>query len=538
MKAPPVPAKWIRSEVDRVAIAEGCWFDDDSGAMACDFIETFCCQSQGRWAGKPLELLDWQRDFLMRLFGWKKANGLRRYSRAYLEVAKKNGKSTLVSALVLLLLMADGEGGPAVYLNACDRDQAGIVFEEAARMVRSSPALSSRLEIINSKSDKRIVHPEGNGKIVANSSIAGAKDGFNPSGTVFDELHRQPNRALWAVFEYAGAAREQPILLAITTAGESADGVWHEQREYSEKVNAGEILDTSHLGVVYRALETDDLDDPATWLKANPSMGATIDPDKFARELTEAKTDPAKWANFLRLRLNIIQREAVHFLAPGQWESCSARTSIKKGEPCWAGLDLSSIDDLTALVAIFGDADVGFDIKAWFWLPEDNIAELERKHRVPYRAWADRGFITLTEGSAIDYAFVRREINELAADQDLRKLLADPYAANQLLIDLEQKDGLPVGAIRQGFLSLSAPTKELARLIRSKKIRHGGNPILTWMAGNAIASTDETENIKLSKKKSRHKIDGMAALVNAIAAATDGEASSGSVYETRGMMVL
>lgn len=533
-----VDPRWIRGEVDRIAVAEGCYFDEDAAALVCDFVETWCCQSSGRWAGKPIELLEWQRDFLMRLFGWKRPTGLRRYSRAYLEVAKKNGKSTLVSALVLYLLLADGEGAPAVYLNACDRDQAGIVFGEAARMVKASPELAARLLIIDSKADKRIEHPEGNGRIVANSSVAGSKDGLNPSATIFDELHRQIDRALWAVFEYASAAREQPLLISITTAGESAEGPWFEQREYSEKVNAGEVLDTRHLGVVYRALEADDVDDPATWRKANPSLGATIDPDKFARELAEAKTDPAKWANFLRLRLNIIMRGESKFLAPGQWEACNAPAILLEGQPLWAGLDLASTDDLAALVGIQGDADDGFDLLARFYLPEDNIAELERKHGQPYRAWAERELITLTPGNSIDYGFIRADVVALAATYDLRGVWADPYNATMLLQALAEEDGLPVKQIRQGFLSLNAPTKELLGLVRSVKVRHGGHPILRWMAGNAVAVSDAAECLKLDKKKSKHKIDGMAALVNALAGATEGGDNRTTVYKTRGLLIL
>lgn len=535
-----VDPKWIRGEVDRLAISEGCYFDEGAGLAVCEFIETFCRQSQGRWAGKPIVLMGWQRDFLMRLFGWKRADGTRRYRKAYLEVAKKNGKSTLVSALVLYLLVADGEGGPKVYLNACDKDQAGIVFGEAARMVDASPDLKELpLRVINSKQDKRILFPDGNGEIIANSSIAASKDGLNPSGTVFDELHRQPDRQLWGVFEHAGAARDQPLLISITTAGESDEGPWHEEREHSEKVNRGEIPDTEHLGVVYRALPEDDIDDPATWAKANPSLGETIKADDFARKLANAKKDPAALANFRRLRLNIIQREDVKFLAPGVWDACPVGLKPRKGDECWAGLDLSSTDDLSAFAAIFGDPEDGFDCVFKFWLPEDNIVELEKAHRVPYRAWADLGLITLTDGNTIDYGFIRREVNDFAAEHDVRKLLVDPFNATKLAGELKEQDGLPVEFIRQGFLSLSAPTKELKRLAMGKRIRHGGNPVMKWMAGNAVAVADEAQNIKLSKKKSRLKIDGMAALVNAVAAATAGGAGAGdSVYEGRGVLIL
>ena len=442
---------------------------------------------------------------------------------------------------MLYLLLADGEGAPEIYLNACDKEQAGIIFEEAKRMVEASPSLLRRLEVINSKAEKRIHHPAGNGVIIANSSVAGSKDGLNPHAIIFDELHRQETRELWAVFEHAAVARDQPLTISITTAGESEQGVWHEQREYSDQVNAGEKLDIRHLGVVYRALADDDLDDPATWAKANPSIGATIKEQDFAAEWNEAKSDPAKRANFLRLRLNIIQAADTKFFAPGIWAQNGDYSVWKKGESCFAGLDLSSTDDLSALVLIFGDDDSGFDVMARFYLPKDNIDQLAGKHGQPYRQWADQGLITLTDGNVIDYGFIRRDINELAGDFDLKLLLVDPFNATKLMLDLAEHDGLPVKQLRQGFLSLSPPTKQLKRFAESKKLRHGNHPILRWMAGNAVSTHDDAENVKISKKKSKSKIDGIAALVNAIAGtmASDEETGgSGSVYDKRGLLVL
>lgn len=534
-----VDPRWVRDPSDELALAEGCWFDEAAGERPCAFIERFCRQSKGRWSGQPLRLLDWQRDFLRRLFGWKRADGTRRYRTAYLEVAKKNGKSTLLSGLELYLLLGDKEGSPEIYVNACNRQQASIIYEESAKMVRASPDLSSRLKVVDSR--KTIFDPVGYGKILANSKEAGSKDGLNPSATLFDELHRQPDRQLWDVFEYASAARSQPLKISITTAGEDAEGVWYEQREKSEKVNSGEVADTTHLGVVYRALDADDLDDPATWRKANPSLGSTISEEDFRRELEEAKRVPTKLANFKRLRLNLITRSEGKFLAPGQWDACSAPTfpEMHAKTPTYAGLDLSSINDLTALVWVAGDAETGFDVSCRFFLPEDNIVDLEHEHGQPYRTWADLGVLTLTPGNVIDYAYIRAEVVALAGRCDLRKLLSDPFMAAQLAVELREEDGLPVEFLRQGFLSLNAPTKELQRLILCRKLRHDGNPVLRWMAGNAVAEQDAAGNIKLSKRKSRHKIDGMAALVNAIAAATSGDDDSGrSVYEERGMLFL
>ena len=532
-----IDPRWIRNPSDELAIAEGCTFDESAGRFIREFIEGFCRQSVGKWAGEPLKLLDWEADFVMRLFGWKRANGLRRFTRAYLEVAKKNGKSTLLAALAIALLVVDGEASPEIHLNAVDRDQASIVFNETKRMIGQSPELEGRFEVIDSK--KRIVYPAAHGVIRANSADVPSKDGVNASAVFFDELHRQSDRAMWEVFEYASVARDQPLRIAITTAGDEEAGPWHEQREYSEKVAAGVIPDTTHLGVVYRALPSDDVDDPATWHKANPSMGVTIKEEDFAREWEEAKHDASKRANFLRLRLCIVTKSDVAFIDLAEWDRCSSPAIIVAGAPWYGGLDLSETSDLTALAFVAGDPDDGFDAWFRFWLPADNIVELERAHQVPYRAWAEQGHIILTPGTVIDYAFIRKEINDLAGDREVRKLLVDPYNAAKLSIELREQDGLPVETIRQGFLSLSAPTKELRRLIRSGKLRHGGHPIARWHASNAIAESDAAGNIKLNKRKSRRKIDGLAALVNAIAGATgEGSDDGPSVYESRGVLFL
>jgi len=528
-----VAKKWLRGPADDKAVALGCTFDNDTADHVCEFVQTYCRQSKGRWRGQPITLLPWQEDFLRRLFGWRRADGRRRYRRAYLEVAKKNGKSTLVSALTLYLLLAD-DAAPEVYINASDREQASIIFDEAARMVEASPEFSTRLEVIASK--KRILDPIGNGKIVANSADVPSKDGVNASAIIFDELHRQKTRELWDIFEYAGASREEPITITITTAGEDTKGIWHEQREYSEKVNSGVIDDITHLGVVYRADAADDLDSPEIWRKANPSLGTTINADDFARELREAREIPSKWTNFLRLRLNIVSGSSARFMDAITWQACGDALEIEDGSQCYVGLDMSSRVDLTALVAIFPGVD-RVDVLVKCWTPSDTLARRERTDQAPYRQWVEAGHLDACDGGEIDYEAVRVAVEDLAARYDLRCIAADPWNAKQFLQQC-QTAGHAVLEIRQGFASLSYPTKELERLAITQQLRHANHPVLAWAASNAVATKDGAGNIKLAKDKSHGRIDPMAALVNAVAAWTANTDAETSVYDERPMAFL
>ena len=471
----------------------------------------------------------------MRLFGWKRRDGTRRFRRAYLEVAKKNGKSTLVSAILLFLLLGDGEGGPKVFINACNRDQATIVYNEAALMVESSPALAARLTIGRSK--HIIVCRANNGSIRANSADAPSKDGANASAWIFDELHRLgSDRAMYDVFRYAGDARDQPLEIDITTAGEDLTGVWYELREHSEKVNAGVVPDISHLGVVYAADENDDIDDPMTWAKANPSLGSILSVEKFKESLEEAKQSPEKLANFLRLKLGIVTTSQSKFLDLRDWRACSNPLRDLTGRIGYGGFDLSSVRDLTAWVMLFPDDDGTFDVLFRCWLPEENLTRQERTDRVSYRQWAKSGDLLVTPGASIDYATVEKQILADTSAYRIKSIFADPWNAEKFCQDLIVK-GLKVSYIRQGW-SLNSPTKELQRTVIDHRMRHAGHRVAAWAASNAIASTDANENISLNKKKSRERIDPMAALVNAFAAYLADAVKPRSVYESRGVRRL
>lgn len=538
----PVPKKWIRNASDEDAIRQGCYFDPRDGEDVCDWIEEFCRQSKGEFEGEPMTLLPWQRDLIMRMHGWKQPDGRRRFTTVHVEIPKKNGKSTLISALALESDVNDPSGSPEIHLNARDKEQASIVFEEAARMVRKSPALSARFDVVESQ--KRIFDRRRDGVIRTNSSDSKNKDGRNASMIVFDELHQVDDRSQWNVMEYASIARRQPIRIVITTAGEEAEGLWYEQRVYSEKVNAGSIPDIHHLGIIYAVPEDAsdaDLDDPKVWARVNPSMGHTIHLDEFRRAHAKAKAspDPTAWPLFCRLRLGKIVKSATSLIGLREWDSGDHPAILYPSRPTYVGLDLSASDDLTGGAFLQGDWDEGFALKVCCWLPEDDIDELSQKAHLKYRVLARKGLIKLTPGPVVDYDMVLDDLLEILSEMDVAGIFADPYNAYQLCLKLKDKYGYPVEFLRQGFLSLNGPTKEFLRMAKAGRIAHDGHLILRNHVSNAMVERDAAGNIKISKKKSTGKIDLVAASINATAGyVTKPAEEADSVYEHRGIDFL
>jgi len=526
--------EWVRSEADERAVLDGCWFDIQAAQRVRNFFSQFLRHSKGQWARQPFVLLHWQwQDIIAPLFGWKRADGTRRFRRGYIEVPKKNGKSTLFSGLSLYLLTGDGEPGAEVYSAAVDRDQASIVYNEAANMVESSPALASRLRVI--RSTKRIVFEKLRSFYRALSADVPAKEGLNAHAVLIDELHAQKTRELWDTLRYAGASRRQPLHLAVTTAGFDRLSICWEQHLYAEQVLAGLIHDPAFFGYISAATPEDDWTDPEVWKKANPSFGITINEDQFAEDCREAQESPAKENSFRRYRLNQWTEQDVRWLNMAKWDACAGNPGDLNGCVCWAGLDLSSTQDITALVLVFREADV-YSALAYFWVPEEGARHRERRDRVPYGTWISEEYIEATPGEVIDYDRIRAKINELGKQYEILEIAIDRWNATQLATQLTD-NGFEVVPFGQGYASMNWPTKKLEEVVRAGRLRHGGNPVLRWMAGNASIETDAVDNWKPSKKKSRERIDGIVALIMALDRASRQEEFT-SVYDKRGLMFI
>jgi len=515
------------------------WFDEKAAAVAVAFFERLLCHSKGEWAGQPFGLLDWQRDSVVRpLFGWKRADGTRRYRTAYIEVPRKNGKTTLAAGIALYLLLAAGAPGAEGFCAAADRDQARLVFDEASAMGASSPQLTSRTQTFRNS----IIVPQTRSAYRVLSADAYTKHGLNAHGVIFDELHAQPTRELWDVLTTSTGARRQPLTIAITTAGFDRNSICWEQHEYARQVAEHIIDDDTFLPVIYAAERDDDWLDEAVWAKANPSLGETVKLDYLRTEAKRAQASPAYQNPFRRLHLNQWTAQESRWLPMEAWDACGSPfdADLLNGALCYGGLDLASTSDIASFVLAFpnepGEPE-GITLLPRFWIPEENMIERARRDRVPYDAWVRDGLIYATEGNVIDYAYIVREIEELGERYNIREIAFDRWGAFQVSQAL-QGAGFEMIGFGQGFVSMAAPTKELLRLVLDGKLRHGAQPVLRWMADNMVVDTDAAGNVKPNKAKSREKIDGIVAGIMAIDRAMRHEPPKRSVYEDRGLEVV
>lgn len=510
-------------------------FDERAARMAEAFFGLLR-HVKGEWAGQKFTLLPWERQIVRDIFGWKREDGTRRYRTVYIEVPRKNGKSSLIAGIALYLLYADGEPGAEIYSAAADRDQAAIVFGAAKQMVEASPPLMKLSNIYK----RSIVVPSTRSFYRVLSADAPTKHGLNAHGVIFDELHAQPNRDLWDVLTTATGARRQPLVVAITTAGYDRQSICWEQHEYARQVRDGIIEDDTFYPVIYAADEDDDWLDPAVWEKANPSLGHTIKRDYLEGEARRARLVPAYQNTFRRLHLNQWTQQESRWLPMTDWDECPTfDPALLEGGLCYGGLDLASNSDLAAFVLCFPSEPGEPERYAWlpfFWIPEENMIERARKDRVPYDAWVRQGLITATPGNVIDYQRIVADIEALGERYNIREIAFDRWGAFQVSQQLEGAGFTMVG-FGQGFVSMSPPTKELLRLVLDHKLVHFGHPVMRWMADNLVVSQDAAGNVKPNKAKSREKIDGIVAGVMALDRAMR-HTDTTSVYESRGIREL
>ena len=512
----------------------GLMFDIERAQHALDFFG-FLKHSKGEWGGEAFKLQPWQEFIIGSLFGWLRKDGKRRFRVAYHEIPRKNGKTTLAAGVGLYLFCADGEPGSEVFTAATKRDQARLSHGEAARMVKASPMLRSKIGVF-----KDNLHIERtNSKFEPLGADADTMDGLNIHGAIVDELHAHKTRAIWDVLETATGARRQPLIFAITTAGFDRNSVCWEWHDYSTKILDGIIEDDTVFTYIASLDEGDDWTDQSTWAKANPNLGVSVKIDDLQRKCDKAKEMPSAQNAFLRLHLDMWTEQNERWMPMDKWDECGKVLVIPEelqGRLCYAGLDLSTTTDISALVLCFPDDEGGCDVLPYFWVPEENIMQRSNRDRVPYDLWARQGYIKTTPGNVIDYDIIRRDINQLREQYDINKIAIDRWNSTQLQTQLDG-DGFEIVPTGQGFASLSAPTKHLEKLVFEKSLRHGANPVLRWMVSNVAIQQDAAGNIKPAKDKSTERIDGVVAAVMAIDQMTR-HGDETSVYDTRGVITI
>lgn len=491
-------------------------FDRALAARVIEFF-SFLRHSKGEMSGQAFVLEPWQAFIVGSLFGWRTKAGPRRFRTAYVEVPRKNGKSTLSAGIALFLAFVDGEAGAEVYCAATKRDQARIVFEEAQRMVRSSPSLK-----------KRITSFVGNLHVAATAqklqplgADADSMDGLNIHGAIVDELHAHKTRSMVDVLETATGARTQPLIFYITTAGYDRHSVCWERHAYGERVLEGSIEDDATFAYIVAADESDDWRSPAIWAKANPNLGVSVKKDDLERKVRRAVEIPAEQNAFRRLHLNQWTEQEVRWLDMGAWNDCAGPVGWKelreelRGETCWLGMDLASTLDVTAVVAWFPEQCV---FLPWFWIPAEGMRARVERDRVPYDVWAGEGAVFVTPGEVTDQDEVERFIlNELATAYQVREVAFDPWNATQIAMHL-QAAGAQTVSIGQTIAMMAEAVKRLEELVVSRKLVHGDHPVLRWMASNAETRSDPYGNRKIVKpdRGSAKRVDGMVAGVMAM----------------------
>ncbi|MFI0469285.1 terminase large subunit [Saccharopolyspora sp. 5N102] len=497
--------------------------------------------TQGQWAGRSLRPDPWQIAYVLApVFGWVRhddaAGGyVRIINNLYVDVPRKNGKSTLSGGIAIYLACADGENGAQVITAASTERQAGFVFGPIKTLAEKSPALKGRVRA----HQKRVVHPKSGSYIEVVSSAADAQHGANIHGGIVDELHVHKTPDLVETIETGTGSRTQPLIVIITTADSGRRGtIYDRKRRRIEQLAGGVLADPTTYGVVWAAEPGDDPFEESTWRKANPGFGVSPTRAYLARSAAEAQQSPVDLAKFLRLHCGIRTKQETRFLTMESWDRNASfvdETGLASRE-AYGGLDLASTSDLCALAWLFpDDGRGGYDALLRLWTPEANMSALDKRTAGEASVWARQGLLTVTPGNVADYDWIKLQIERDMDAFDVRSIGFDPWNATQLTNDLAEA-GAPLVKVRQGFVTLSPPLKELQRLLLAGTeerplLRHGGNPAWRWQVDNLAVTTDPAGNVKPDKANSGDKIDAVAALVNALSEAMTRKPVARSAYE-------
>lgn len=480
------------------------------------FVENLTV-STGPDANKPLVLRHWQKDIIRGVYDPVLPDGRRQVREALLTMARKNGKTELIAALALCHLMGpESETRGEVYSAAVDRFQAAQVFKAAKAMIEADAELRGMVNII--ESTKRIVHYGSGSFYQALSSDAKSKHGFNPSCVIYDELAQARDRNLYDVLTTAMGARGQPLTWVISTKSANRHSVMSELVEYGRQVRGGIVPDPAFRAFIFEVPLDADPFDESLWKLANPALGDFRSLEEMRQAAAKAQRIPARLPAFRNLYLNQeVDPTAEPMFSAAQWDACADPVDPEelRGRPCYAGLDLGSTKDLSALVLYFPED--GGAVLPFFWLPGDDLDERGRADGVPYTTWREQGLIEAHPGRAVDKRAVAYRLAELASAFDIVGLAYDRWRMADLQKILDDEGIiLPMKDFGQGYKDMGPAVEALETRLLEGKLRHGGHPVLRWNIANAKAETDPTGFRKITKPKSLGRVDGAVALTMAV----------------------
>lgn len=526
------------------------WFDEERASRAFDFFEFELHHYEGDLDGEPFMLLDWQMFVIGSIYGWVDANGFRRFRTVFILTGKGSGKTPMGAGMALRAMVDDDEPGAQVYTAATTREQAALAFKDARAMARKSPRLRNRLHI----TDHAITFDNSYMQTV--SSEAGNLHGKRPHFALIDEIHVHPDDDVVEALRFGTKGRRQALIFMPTNAGQDRRSLAWRYQEYSSRVLSKVLVDEQWFAYVcqldvcaeHRAdgkdmpvdgCETgcDQWADESVWLKTNPSLPVVPGYRYLREQVNEAKGMPAKADIVKRLNMCIWTSGKVVWIRPEVWRAQGEPKPLE-GRTCFGGFDLSAVNDLTAAAYVFPDGQDAIDILLRCYLPEERVDELAERSKVPYRRWADEGLIVLTPGSTVNYDFIERDDEEIRRQYQVKSAAIDPWQAVQFRAHMEAR-GTPLIELPQTNQRLHAVVEEAERLLGIGGFRHGGHPILEWVASNVVLNIDSRDFKRIDKQSSPEKIDPMAAVLNALSEAMADMGDGGpSVYEERGLLVL
>lgn len=513
-------------------------FDRWHANDACEFIEKLP-HVEGRWATPTIRLHDSQAFFVAQLFGFRGADGGRRFTGALLAEARKNGKTSLAAAILLYCLCCEDEVGPQVITAATTGQQARQVFNVAKRMVEQTPDLRAAFGL--EPFANAIARWQVGGSFKPINAKASTQDGLNPSHTVLDEVHAHKTHDLLNVLQSAAGARTNPLWLYTTTEGYETPGPWPELRDFATRLLERVFAADHFLAVIFALDDGDEEYDESKWVKANPLIESSAPLLREVRKAAvEAQQMPGRAAEFRIKRLNRRSSAALAWIDLGRWRACGGAVDLEalRERECWAGLDLASTTDLCALRLVWAPAEDGL-WHTWGvrWVPALAVAQRTERGTVPYASWVAQGLIKQTEGEVVDHAAIERDVEAIRERFPLlREIAFDPWNATDLCSRLIEKGHVMV-AFRQGAKSYHPAMQALERIYLARALRHGGDPVLAWCAANLVPRYDENMNMAPDRRRSADKIDDVAALLMALGRAIAG-GDKGSVYETRGVIAV